>query len=215
MAVDANGDYIEYTPPAWLPDGNAYNDPAADFRRFASDSNYGGPDFFQRRAGLNDFNARMQSRYMLNAPGQAAASGGNPSYYDFLVNQTNMPPVNSYGTPNSYQALRAQAQEAAIAGVTAPGAYLENRDGTAGDFQRRAWLSDQFAGQNAAANQMGVANLLALQRNRGATGAQGAYTGQMGQAITNAMNTMYQSRLNQGAPKESFLDWYLNQPMSK
>ena len=200
----------EFSNPAWLPGAFAYDDPAADFRRFASSEQFGGPAFFQRRAALNDYNRRMQARYLLDAPGMAQSA--NPSFYDYLVSST----AGGYVPPMAdYSAIRDRAREAAIAATTTPGPYLAGGTGTQEDFNRRAWLSSQFAGENAAANQIAVANLLALQRDRGTpnvspTANQRAYTGQMAQAISNAISTLYQQRLNQGAPKESFLSWYLD-----
>lgn len=202
---------MDYSNPAntpYLPGPFAFDDPAADFRRFASQQ----PQFFQRQRGLNDWNQRMQARYLLDAPDMAGAGQtGNESYYDYLKYQTE-PGNQSYDafrpSSGSYNALLEQAQEAARASTTTSGDYLTPY-ANAPSFNRRSWLFDQFGGQNAAANQMAVANLLALQRNRGA-GEQTAYSGQMGQAIRNAMGAMYQDRLNEGAPKETFLDWYLS-----
>ena len=203
----------DYTNPSYLPGPFAFDDPAADFRRFASQQ----PQFFQRQRGLSDWNQRMQARYLLDAPYMSTGSGNDPSYFDYLTQSTSPStpaPGTSFGfnpSTANYEALVMQAREAARAGTTAPGVYLDEANlGNQADFNRRAWLSSQFAGENAAANQMAVAKLLALQRNRGATEPAQAYSGQMGQAIRGAMNTLYQNRLNQGAPKESFLDWYLS-----
>ena len=201
----AHFDYSPYTNPDWLPGAFAYDTPEDEFRRFRSEQ----PDFFQRQVGLGDWDRRMQARYMLDAP-EIANLGQNPSYYQYLRDYTG---EGYRGSMGSYQDLVGLAQGAAAAGRTAPGAYMEAGDLTDPDeLRRRAWLSSQFAGEDAAANQMAVANLLALQRNRGASatpGPQGAYTGQRGQAIRQAMNTLYQQRLNEGAPKETILDWYL------
>ena len=199
----------DYTKtPSWLPDAFAYQTPEDEFRRFASQQ----PDFFQRQVGLGDWDRRMRARYMLGAPQMAQTSGTDPSYFDYLTSRSAAEPP----AMQTYQGLLGQAQKAAYAGVTAPGTYLTEQAGEdpfgQAEFNRRAWLSSQFAGEGAAANQIAVANLLALQRGRGATagGPRGAYSGQMGQAIRQAMNTLYQQRLNVGAPKESFLDWYLS-----
>ena len=205
----AHFDYSPYTNPEWLPVAFAYDTPEDEFRRFRSQQ----PDFFQRQVGLGDWDRRMQARYMLDAP-EIANTGANPSYYQYLNQYRGGPDVAPLyrGSMGSYQDLVGLAQGAAAAGRTAPGAYMAAGDLTDPDeMNRRAWLSSQFAGEEAAANQMAVANLLALQRNRGAAAGtpRGAYTGQMGQAIRQAMNTLYQQRLNVGAPKETFLDWYL------
>ena len=207
----ANGDnpfdYSPYINPEWLPGAFAYDTPEDEFRRFRSEQ----PDFFQRQVGLSDWDRRMRARYMLDAPEITNVTSQNPSYYQYLRDYTGGP-AGYRGSMGSYQDLVGLAQGAAAAGRTAPGAYMAAGDLTDPDeLRRRAWLSSQFAGEDAAANQLAVANLLALQRNRGAAAGtpRGAYTGQMGQAIRQAMNTLYQQRLNVGAPKETFLDWYL------
>ena len=209
---------MDYTNPSWLPGPGAYDTPEDEWRRFRSQQ----PDFWQRQAGLGDWDRRMRARYMLGAPEQAQASGIDPSYFDYLTQFKKPVLVDGVETGQSrgymsYDALRAQAREAATAGITAPGAYLANEAGggirNQAEFDRRAWLSSQFGtGEGAAANQLAVANLLALQRGRGTTagGPRGAYSGQMGQAIRRAMSTLYQEQLNVGQPKESFLDWYLS-----
>ena len=195
----------DFSNPNWLPGAFAYDTPEDDFRRFSSQQ----PDFFQRQVGLGDLDRRMQARYMLDAP-EIANTGANPSYYQYLQDYRG---GDYRGSMGSYRDLVGLAQGAAAAGRTAPGVYMTAGNmKDAADRNRRAWLSSQFAGENAASNQIAVANLLALQRNRGASGTpgpRGAYTGQMGQAIRQAMNTLYQNQLNAGQPKESFLDWYL------
>ena len=209
----------DYTNPGYLAGKFAYDTPEDDFRRFASQQ----PQFFQRQRGLNEWNDRMRARYMLDttaAPGTAGFEGGpvGSSYFDYLTNAATPYGVGSepaYGpSMQSYGALVAQAREAAEAGRTAPGAYIGDADlAQNSEFLRRSWLSNQFAGDDGAANQFAVANLLAQQRNRGQSsvpGQTGAYSGQMAQAIQNAMSTLYQNRRNVGAPKETFLDWYLS-----
>ena len=199
-----------WTNPPWLPDKFAYDEPKDEWARFQSEQ----PQFFRRQKGLGDWDRRMRARYMLGAPQMAVRTGADPSYFDYLKRRS--PPTGAPPPMQSYQDLLGQAQEAARAGVTAPGPYLtENGAITNQDeFNRRAWLSSQFAGNEAATNQIAVANLLALQRNRGATGPggpRGAYSGQMGEAIRQAISAMYQQRLNVGEPKETFLDWYLRE----
>ena len=55
-------------------------------------------------------------------------------------------------------------------------------------------------------NQMLVANRLAQQSPTG-----GMYTGGLAQAIQGTLGDMYQKRLNRGAARNTFLDWYLSQ----
>ena len=196
----------DFTNPDWLPGEFAYDTPEDAFQRFRSQQ----PDFFQRQVGLGDWDRRMRARYMLGAPEQARATGADPSYFDYLTARS--PSTGEPPRMQTYDDLLKQAQQAAYAGSTVAGPYLDPEGLTNDEWTRRAWLSSQFGtGEGAVANQIAVANLLALQRRRGAFEgtARGAYSGQMGQAIRQAMNTLYQQQRNVGAPKETFLDWYL------
>ena len=106
--------------------------------------------------------------------------------------------------------LRRRAQEAATAATEAPGPYLAALDPGTQEWNRRAWLASQFGADapGAQANQLAVANLMALRRPEAQGG--GTYRRRMADAIRGAMSRLQQQRINRGAPRESFLDWYLD-----
>ena len=177
---------------------------------------------------MADIGQRLRARYLLAAPRMAEQAGVSPSFGQFLSDYPgrfrDTPTFEAYGagapiatggaprTPAEELAeLRLRARQAAEAATTAPGAYMAGAIPETEEFRRRAWLSQQFgadAGAQAAMeNQMRVANLLALQRG----GTRDPYRGRMADAIRNAMANLYQQRLNVGAPRENFLNWYLQQ----
>lgn len=230
-AIMAENDFnnfneFDYGRPDWLPDIEAYRTPQEDWGAFVS----GMRPFWSTRAPMADVGRGLQARYLLGAP-YMAQQGVTPSFSQFLsdwpgtqtpsgvaggVTQWAPPAYAAYqpGVPEAERVaeLRRRAQQAATAAITSPGTYLEEVPmGDLGsderaEWNRRAWLTSQFgSGATAAqANQLAVANLLALQRPTG-----GAYRGQMADAIRNAMARLQQQRVYGGAPKESFLDWYL------
>lgn len=209
--------------PTWLPSIEEYRTPAEDWAAFTS----GMQPFWSTRAPLADVGRNLQARYLLGAP-QMAESGATPTFAQYLsdyptavrsgpvitspmgktfsTTPDSMPSYMAFRNPNE---LRQRAREAAAAATTATGPYLAELDPGTAEWNRRAWLSGQFGANaaNAAANQRAVASLLALQRPSGVGG--GVYRGQMATAIRNAIDNLYQQRLAQGAPKETFLDWYI------
>ena len=212
-------DIAEENRPSWLPSIDAYRTPDEDWRMLTSQAQ----PFWQTRAPLEDLGERLRARYLLSAPEMATLQNVSPTFSQYLQDY----PGSYTGATPAYMTrattantplaeLQNRARAAARASVTAPGVYLaETPPGAPGsaaqqEFNRRAWLSAQFAGTGSeqAQNRMRVANLLALQRSPEAGG--GAYTGQMASAIRNAMQNLYQQRLNAGAPRESFLDWYVS-----
>jgi len=213
--------------PAALGTLEDYRTPGEDWSRFMSQAQ----PFWSTRAPMSDIGQRLRARYLLAAPGMAEQGGISPSFGQFLsdypgrfatgTDQTfagygaAAPPTAGGVARNPAQELaelRLRAGQAAEAATTAPGAYMAGTSETIDpvEFRRRAWLSQQFgadAGAQAAMeNQMRVANLLALQRQGG-----GAYRGRMADAIRSAMSNLYQQRQNVGAPRENFLQWYLDQ----
>ena len=217
-----NGEF-GYGRPTWLPSIEEYRTPSEDWASFTSTQR----PFWSTRAPMADVGRGLQARYLLGAP-QMAESGATPSFAQFLRDYSSPQPVFDEAVTGEYMRpraapsfsntfeLRRRAQEAADAAITASGPYLTDVPvGDRGSEQRaewnkRAWLASQFGSDAPGAqdNQLSVANLLALQRPQDQGG--GAYRGRMADAIRGAMSRLQQQQLNQGAPRESFLDWYLN-----
>ena len=224
------GDWTDpFERPATLPGIEAYRTPEEDWERLTSQAQ----PFWSTRAPLEDIGRRLQARYLLAAPRMAEQPGVTPSFGQFLQDY---PGGAQYGAaktglwryptdahaafygPSELAELRFRAGEAAQAAAMAPAAYMGGATPETEEFRRRAWLSQQFGpdAERAAENQMRVANLLALQRGGittegGVPQAGGQHQGQMATAIRNAMANLYQQRLNLGAPRENFLNWYLSQ----
>ena len=209
-----------FTRPSWMEDMEAYRTPDQDWRRFMRQVQ----PFWQTRVPMADLGQRLQARYLLGAPAMAQQGALQPSFSQFLQDYPGGIGAGGIPTPASaplYSAvyntdpagelamLRARAQQAANAATMAPGAYLSGVTPGTPEFNRRAWYASQFGSdaENAAANQLAVANLLATRRPGGA----GAYTGQMGDAIRRAMTNLYYQRGDAGQPQENFLNWYLKQ----
>jgi hypothetical protein len=214
--IGGGGDWTDpFERPAALPGIEAYRTPYDDWQRLTSQAQ----PFWSTRAPLEDIGRRLQARYLLAAPRMAERAGVTPSFGQFLSDYPSRfgtdPTFTAYGaaydrsTSEELAELRRRAGEAAQAAATAPAAYMGGVAPETEEFRRRAWLGQQFGpdAERAAENQMRVANLLALQRGTGG----GAYQGQMATAIRNAMENLYQQRLNVGAPRENFLNWYLSQ----
>jgi hypothetical protein len=215
-----NGEF-GYGRPTWLPSIEEYRTPGEDWASFVSTQR----PFWSTRAPMADVGRGLQARYLLGAP-YMAETGATPSFAQFLKDYPSetvpsyraeqaMPAHGEWHTwqqtPRSVRdvvELRRRALEAAGRATTAPGPYLAELDPGTEEWNRRAWLASQFGADapGAQANQLAVANLLALQRPGG-----GMFRGQMADAIRGAMSRLQQQRVNQGAPKESFLDWYLTQ----
>ena len=198
--------------PDWLPDLAAYRTPQEEWQAFQSTMD----PFWSTRAPMEDVAQNLSARYLMGAP-EIAATGATPTFTDYLSAYPGTMARDAAGAaagtyPTWYaetpEALRARAIAAATASTTPTGTYLEGVAPGSEEFNRRAWLSSQFGqdAQNRTGNLRQVANLLALQRPGG-----GMYQGNMANAIRNAMGNLYQQRINQGQPKESFLDWYLAQ----
>jgi len=216
----------------WSAGRPGFIDPAEEFRRpgeeWAAFMSTQAP-FWETRAPLGDIGRRLQARYLLAAPEMSQATRLSPgaqgglqpipvSFREYLRGyqgrQTGLPMSYYAGSPGA-TGLRERAQQAAEATMMDPGAYMETFTPGTANWNRAAWMTEQFnpmANERAAAqNQLAIANLLALQRpDVGGTG-QGAITGQMASAVRNAMARLQQQRLNTGAARGSFLDWYLGQ----
>ena len=83
------------------------------------------------------------------------------------------------------------------------------------ELRRRAVYASLFGAdaEGQSANQLAVAQMLAMQQVDPTTGVGTGqqYTGRMGDAIRRALQGVQRYRTAQGAPRESFLDWYLNE----
>ena len=192
-----------------LPDIAAYRTPEEDWKRFYSQTQ----PFWSTRAPMADVGQNLMARYLLAGPNIREPGGGlplrpdvEPTFGQFLQDY----PEEAGGyQAQGMEALRARAGDARTAAETARAPYLADATPGTADFRRRAWLADQFGAgaEGSSSNQQSVANLLALQREGGGD----PWRGQMATSIRNAMANLYQQRLNVGAPRESFLGWYLDQ----
>jgi len=188
-------------------DIDAFRSPAEDWARLQT----GMSPFWQERAPMQDLATRMLGRYYLGAPYESTAARPNPTFADYLSKYASPQPVYNWGyNPTamaSLDELRRRAREAAQAStfVGGPDAYVAAAT-TPEDFARRGVYASLFGqdAENQAANQLAVAQTLAMQREGG-----GTYRGRMGDAIRKALQGIQRHRAAQGAPRESFLDWYL------
>jgi hypothetical protein len=171
--------------------------------------------FWETRAPLGDIGARLRARYLLGAPQMAQTPDTPVSFSQYLRGYQGRQ-ADPTGAAMPYYAdptkLRGRAQQAAAASMMDPGAYAEQFELETPEWDRAAWMAEQFnpiANQRAQQNQLAVANMLALQRPESIGGGQ--TTGMMASAVRNAMARLQQQRLNTGAAQGSFLDWYLSQ----
>ena len=187
---------------------DAFRSPAEDWARLQT----GMRPFWQQRAPMQDFATRMMGRYYLGAPYEATADRPNPTFADYLSKYATPQPVYSYGyspgpTMADLETLRERAREAAQAStfVGGPAAYVAASQDPR-EFARRSSYASLFGqdAENQAANQLAVAQMLAVQQEGG-----DPYRGTMANAIRNSLQRIQQHRGAQGAPRESFLDWYL------
>ena len=231
LGSSASGNFAAMTPEqlaalqTWqTSDLAAYRTPAEDWARLSAQFS----PFWQVRAPLADREAELRSRYQISAPYMTGGMG--QGYGAFLADEAarrtamqNPGDLSQAGGQYAVtmQQLRDRAREAALVAATPTANLFEGLDPETAAFNRRAWLASQFrggtdfAGADAAQNQLNLATMLAMQRPQGVPGegpSQGlgtAYAGQMGRAIRNAMAQIYQTRQLGGAPRENFLDWYL------
>ena len=141
---------------------------------------------------------------MLGYPGSQASS--DPASF----NKTFREYLGSVRPGNYLQdaaILRSRAQQAANIANMTPQELAETYTPGSPGFNQAAWYRAQYGqGDAAMQNQMNLVNLLAMQRPGG-----GEYTGNMGRAISNMLNELYQARAAQGDPGTNFLQWYLTQ----
>ena len=198
-------DTFAYGRPTWVGPVEDYTTPSEDWARFMSSQQ----PFWSTRAPLGDAGQNLRARYLMAAP-EMAAAGTSPTFSQYLSDYTPQGKFGPYAAQD-YATLRQRAQQASRAAMEPTGQYLAEEGIVRGspEWNRRAWLASQFGSdaEGAQANQLAVANLLALQREGQGT----PFRGRFADAIRGAMGNLYQQRLNVGAPRESFLDWYLSQ----
>ena len=161
--------------------------------------------FWQERAPMQDLATRMMGRYYLGAPYEAKEDRPNPTFADYLSKYAGggaTAPAMA-----NLEELRRRAREAAQAAtfVGGPAAYVAASQDPA-EFARRSSYASLFGqdAENQSANQLAVAQMLAMQQAGG-----DPYRGRMANAIRTALQGVQQRRTALGAPRESFLDWYL------
>ena len=181
-------------------DAAAFRTPAEDWARLQT----GMRPFWQERAPMQDLATRMLGRYYLGAPYASTAARPSPTFADYLSQYSGSATAPAMA---NLETLRDRAREAAQAStfVGGPDAYVAAAQDPE-QFARRGVYASLFGqdAENQAANQLAVAQTLAMQREGG-----GTYRGRMADAIRNAMQGVQRYRTAQGAPRESFLDWYL------
>jgi hypothetical protein len=200
--------------PGYLPGAEPYRTPQQEWGRFMAAQP--GRAFWQTRAPLEDLGRRLAGQYMLAAPSMISQTADTPvSFSQYIQDYTGQyapdgaPPTYMGDAEARYGLMRKSAEEAAEAGVTPLGEYMQDFTEGTPDFARRAWRAQAFGpeAENAMANQRAAATALALQRQDGG----GVYQGQVANAIRNAMYGLQQYRSNITGRPESFLDWYLGQ----
>jgi hypothetical protein len=184
--------------------------PEQQFAQFASTEFRPGPS--RMRSAFYDVANPLLQQYYLAQPGMADY-GGFRSFMD----------QNVALRPN-WETLRGQAERAALVAGMPPAQFFEYYDpaedpasyegpeitpgmraqlDAMSDAEQLMWRQMYGTGETAAANQLGLANLMALQRGGG-----GLYGGAMGGAISSALGEL-QSQLMARDPDANFLDWYL------
>ena len=217
MAFDEFGRWtptqLEGAYPAGLPvmDYWAARDPGEDWERFKADL----PADPRYLRGWESMAPRLAGRYLLAQPYMGTAPEGvgvsatpyGTSFAQFLSDVR--PSVDDVPWNPSYRAqgLAALQQRARQAAAAAMASEVESTQfGGSPEMTAYYGVFGQPAGAAAYENQMAVAQMLARQRQGG-----GVYRGRLGAAIGRAVASMARGRQAVGAPKTSFLDWYLGQ----
>ena len=202
--VNGNG-FAEWERPTWLP--AAEWTPAQEWGQITGRQD----PFWEARSPMEQLGERLQGRYLLGGP-EYIRQTQEPSFEDFAGSWIGTP--GATWQPQTYEDLLTRARSARQATRTPIGEYMSGFDPQSDAYREAAWYAGMFnpiaAGQQAAAqNQLAAATLLAQQRQ--GPGQVGAYGGQMGTAIANALARQQQYRENLGQPAGTFLDWYVSQ----
>lgn len=204
MPFDEEGNWVR---PDWLPEREWT--PAQEWGRITGRQD----PYWRARQPMRQLGRRLQARYLLGVPQMSKGAWEvEPTFEDyvggFMGGGRGAWQATSYDDLDDPNSLLARARLAAASTVKPMGEYMAGFDKDTEDWYRAAWYGSMFnptETEQAAANQLAVATMLAQQRQGGGA----AYGGAMGRAIANAMARQQQYRQDIGQPEESFLDWYL------
>ena len=203
--------------------------PEQEFAAYATTAFRPGPSRL-RSAAYNVRDPMLQAYYLAQPMMMGdATTGPYGGFRDWMQSAVSDPGYTGAFGQAAQGAMRTRAQQAAVA-AGMPGAqffqYLDPQADYTGpeitEAQRlslEAMSPEQLlmyrqrygTGEQAAANQAALANMLALQRTAvpGQAGpGRGFYGGEMGRAITSAMGEL-RGQLLARDPERNFLDWYL------
>ena len=200
MPFDAEGNWIR---PDWLPEREWT--PAQEWGRITGRQD----PYWSARQPMRQLGQRLQARYLLGVPEMSPGEWSvEPTFEDYAGGF--MGQGRGAWEATGYDDLVARARLAAASTGQPMGEYMAGFDKDTEDWYRAAWYGSMFnpaEAEQAAANQLAVATMLAQQRQGGGV----AYGGAMGRAIANAMARQQQYRQDIGQPEGSFLEWYLGQ----
>jgi hypothetical protein len=210
-ALDPTTGYQPYQRPTWLEPVEQYMSPAALWQRQVATQ----APYWQARVPMGQLGQRLQARYSLGAPQfYQQTTADAPTFMDY--SRGYMGGDMGGWEANTYDELLRRARLAAEATRTPTGEYLAPFTVGTPEWEQAAWYAGEFGpgeegyvGAEQQARQLAAATLLARQR-RGPEQV-GAYGGQMGTAIANALARQQQYRENLGQPAGTFLDWYVSQ----
>ena len=201
----------------WLTDPELFMGPEEQWQTYIAKQS----PFWQRRAPAYDIMGGLRARHLMAMPGMPQTGETPGTFGQFLRDWRGGPgylqgeDMPAYGA-RTMEDLRSRAYEVSAAArpLEGTGAYLAtglaegSEEDPLSEFRRRAWYNQQFGSEaeNAQRNMQAVANLLAVQRQGG-----GQYAGGMADAIRRAMGQLQQHHVREGGPRESFLNWYLEQ----
>jgi hypothetical protein len=194
--------------------------PEQEFGAFASQQFRPGPS--RPRSAFWEMQEPLLQQYYLEQPLMTSPGQEYGSFSDYMGNVG----APGYAAPGAWSLGERARGAAAMAGLT-PGQFfqyvdpqadyagpaitegVEARIGALTPAQQLMYRQTYGTGEQAAANQLALAELLARQRTGG-----GMYGGQYGRAITSAMGELSGQVMSRN-PEANFLDWYLQRTPSK